>query len=50
MLFKLEGFQFTKSLGLNMGLYHIRLTEDISDLCTIILPGGGIVTSIYQWE
>ena len=32
ILFKLEGFQYAKSLGLNMVYYHIWLTEDTSDL------------------
>ena len=40
ILFKLEGFQYALSLGLNMGYYHIRLTEDTSNLCTIIIPWG----------
>ena len=40
MLLKWEGFQYAMSLDLNMGYYHIRLTEDASNLCTIILPWG----------
>ena len=37
MLLKLEGFQYATSLDLNMGYYHIRLSENASNLCTIIL-------------
>ena len=39
MLFKLEGFKYATSLGLNMG-YHIQLSKNASNLCTIILPWG----------
>ena len=40
MLLKLEGFQYAMSLDLNMGYYHIRLSKNTSNLCTIILPWG----------
>ena len=40
MLLKLEGFQYATSLYLNMGYDHIRISEDASNLCTIILPWG----------
>ena len=40
MLLKLEGFQYATSLDLNMGYYHIRLIQNASNLCTIILPWG----------
>ena len=40
MLLKLEGFQYATSLDLNMGYYHIRLSENASNLCTIIIPWG----------
>ena len=40
MLLKLEVLQYTTSLDLNMGYYHIQLTEDASNLCTIIPPQG----------
>ena len=40
MLSKLEGFQCATSLVLNMGHYHIRLSDQASNLCTIILPWG----------
>ena len=38
MLSNLEGFQYARSLDLNMGYYHIRLSYQASNLCTIILP------------
>ena len=38
MLFKLEGFQYAKSLGFNLGYDQILLTEDSRNLCMIILP------------
>ena len=38
MLLKLEGFQYASPLDLNMGYYHIWLSENASNLCTIILP------------
>ena len=38
ILLKLEGSQYAASLGLNMGCYHIRLSKNISNLCTIIIP------------
>ena len=37
MLLKLEVFQYAKSLDLDMGYYHIRLRENTSNLCKIIL-------------
>ena len=38
MVLKLEGFQYATSFDLNMGYYHIQLSENASNLCTIILP------------
>ena len=38
MLLKSEGFKYAMSLNLNMGYYHTRLSENASNLCTIILP------------
>ena len=38
MLFKLEGFKYDMSLDLNIGYYHIRISKNESNLCTIILP------------
>ena len=38
MLLNLEGFQFATSLDLNMGYYHICLSNQASNLCNIILP------------
>ena len=40
MLLKLEGFQYHTSLDLNIGYYHIRLSKNASNLCTIIIPWG----------
>ena len=37
MLLKLEGFKYATSLDLNMVHYHIRLSKNASNLCTIIL-------------
>ena len=39
-LLNLEGFKYAMSLDLNMGYYHIRLRDQDSNLCTIILPWG----------
>ena len=38
MLLNLEGFQYATSLDLNMGYYHIRISKQARNLCTIILP------------
>ena len=40
LLLKLEGFQYTTLLDLNMGYYHIKLDPESSRLCTIVLPWG----------
>ena len=40
MLFKLEGFQYVTPLDLNMGYYYIRLSKNVSNLCTIFLQWG----------
>ena len=40
MLLKLEGSQYSMSIDLNMGYYHIRLSKNGSNLCTIIIPWG----------
>ena len=37
MLLKLEGFQYDTSLDLNLGYYHIRLSKNMSIICTIFL-------------
>ena len=50
MSLKLEDFHNATSLDLNMGYYHIQLSENTSNLCTIIIPWGNIDTSIYQRE
>ena len=38
MLLKLEVFQYATSLDSNTEYYNIRLNENISNLCTIIVP------------
>jgi RNase H-like domain found in reverse transcriptase/Reverse transcriptase (RNA-dependent DNA polymerase)/Integrase zinc binding domain/Retroviral aspartyl protease len=40
LLLKLEGFQYATSLDLNMGYYHIELSAQSKELCTIVLPWG----------
>jgi len=40
MLMNLEGFQHATSLDLNMGYYHLELSEKSRELCTIVLPFG----------
>ena len=40
MLLKLEGFQYATSLDLNMGYYHIELTPESKQLCTLVFPFG----------
>ena len=40
MLLQFEGFGYATPLGLNMMYYHIQLTENVSNLCTIILSWG----------
>ena len=37
---QLEGFQYATSLDLNMGYYHIVLSDTASDMCTIITEFG----------
>ena len=50
ILLKLEGFQYATSLDLNMGYYQIQISENASNLCTIILSWEKNVTKLYQWE
>ena len=40
LLMKLEGFQYGTSLDLNMGYYHISLSEHSKELCTITTQWG----------
>ena len=40
LMLMLEGFMFATSLDLNMGYYHIVLTPQSRNLCTILLPWG----------
>ena len=38
MLLKPDKFKYAMSLDLNMGYYHIGISEDSSSACDIILP------------
>ena len=38
LLLKWDGFQYAKSVVLNMGYYHIWFIKKASNLCAIILP------------
>ena len=40
MLLNLVGFQYAMSLDLSIGYYHIRISDQASNLCTIIIPWG----------
>ena len=40
MLLNLDGFKYATSLDLNMGYYHIELSPQSKQLCTIVLPWG----------
>ena len=40
LMLKLEGFQYRTSLDLNMGYYHIKLSPNSKQLCTIVLLWG----------
>ena len=40
ILHNLEGFQYATSLDLNMGYYHIRLSEESLNMCTIVTEFG----------
>ena len=37
ILLKLEGFQYAMSIDLDMGYYHILISDNSSNLCTIII-------------
>ena len=50
MLLKLKDFKYSMSLDLNIGYFHIRVTEGESKLCVIILPWENTVTNAYQWD
>ena len=41
MLLKLEVFWYATSLDSSIGYYHIRISKNESNLCTIIIPRGG---------
>ena len=47
MLLKLECFKYDTSLDLDMGYYHIQLSEN---LCTTILPQRNTIKRVYQQE
>ena len=38
MLLKLDGFNYSMSLDLNIGHFRIQLSEDTNNLCMLILP------------
>ena len=38
MLLKSDRSRYATSLDLNMGYYHIQISEDASNFCKIILP------------
>ena len=40
ILLKLDGFQYSTSIYLNMGYYHIQLIKSASNFCKIILLWG----------
>ena len=40
MLLNLDGFQYATSLDLNMGYYHIELSPQSKQLCTLVFPFG----------
>ena len=40
ILLKLEGFQYATSLDLNMVYHNIRLSDNSSNLSTIVIPWG----------
>mgnify|MGYP000411856084 FL=1 len=37
LLLNLEGFKYATSLDLNMGYYHLELSDESKELCTIVL-------------
>ena len=37
---QLEGFQYATSLDMNMGYYHLKLTPEASEMCTIVTEFG----------
>ena len=40
MLLKLEVFHYATPIDLSMGYYHIQISKNASNLCTIIIPWG----------
>ena len=49
-LLKLGGFKYSTSLGLNMGYYHICLSEEANNIYTIILPWGNYRYKFLQMD
>ena len=50
ILLKLEGFQYDKSLDLNMGYYHIRIRKTQLTYVRLLFCGENTGKSVYQWE
>ena len=50
MLLKSKGFQYAKSLDLNMGYYHIQLRKTQVSYVQLFFCGKNNGTSVYQWE
>ena len=48
MLLKLM-FQRDKSHDLNMVYCHVQLSENSSNMCTIVCPWGNSIKRIDQW-
>ena len=40
MLRQLEGFQYATALDTNMGYYHIQLSTEAQEMCTIVTEFG----------
>ena len=40
MLLKFESFQYSMSLYFKMGYYNIKFSDNMSNLCMIIIPWG----------
>ena len=50
MLLILDGFQYTTSLHLDMGYYHIQTRKTQVTYVRLFSHGGNIDTSAYQGE
>ena len=49
LLLNLEGFQYATSLDLNMGYYHIELTQHPSGTVRLCYPSANSNISAYRW-